>query len=78
MAVEAHSAGGLIAAHMVDRHPNLLLGALLQMPFVDLWTCMSDPDLPLTTLEYEEWGDPRKDSEVKMVHMKILRKHFRF
>lgn len=67
VAVEVHSAGGLVAGQLINKHPHLLMGAILQMPFVDLWTCMSDPQHPLTTLEYAEWGNPEKNEDAKRV-----------
>ncbi|GMH33558.1 hypothetical protein BSKO_01392 [Bryopsis sp. KO-2023] len=65
VAVEVHSAGGIIAGHLLNRHPDSMFAAILQMPFVDLWSCMSNPELPLTVLEYEEWGDPRQPGVAK-------------
>src|SRR4029077_12497868 len=38
--------------------PELYAGIVAEVPFVDVITTMSDPSLPLTTLEYEEWGNP--------------------
>lgn len=65
--MEVHSAGGLVAGNLINQHPHLLMGAILQMPFVDLWTCMSDAEQPLTTLEYAEWGEPTKEEDAKRV-----------
>ena len=43
---------------MINARPELFGAALSQVPFVDVLTTMSDPSLPLTIGEYEEWGDP--------------------
>jgi oligopeptidase B len=52
------SAGGLLVAVAVNRRPDLYAGVVADAPFVDVITTMSDPGVPLTTLEYEEWGNP--------------------
>ena len=52
------SAGGLLVAAAVNRRPDLYGGVVAEVPFVDVITTMSDPGIPLTTLEYEEWGNP--------------------
>jgi oligopeptidase B len=52
------SAGGLLVAVAVNRRPDLYAGVVADVPFVDVITTMSDPGVPLTTLEYEEWGNP--------------------
>ena len=40
--------------------PNLWKGAIAGVPFVDVVTTMLDPSIPLTSNEWEEWGDPRE------------------
>ncbi len=55
------SAGGLLVGAVVNMRPNLYKGIVAEVPFVDVLTSMLDPNLPLTTGEYEEWGNP-KDS----------------
>ena len=52
------AAGALPAAHVLNKAPEALAGALLRRPFVTLLNTMSDPNLPLTVSEYSEWGDP--------------------
>ena len=53
------SAGGLLIGAVVTMRPNLFHAALARVPFVDVVTTMLDESIPLTTFEYDEWGDPR-------------------
>ncbi|HJS73870.1 MAG TPA: prolyl oligopeptidase family serine peptidase, partial [Vicinamibacteria bacterium] len=53
------SAGGLLVGAVLNMRPGLFRGAVAHVPFVDTVTTMLDESLPLTTGEYEEWGDPR-------------------
>jgi oligopeptidase B len=52
------SAGGLLVGAVINMRPDLFDGALAQVPFVDVVTTMLDDSIPLTTNEYDEWGDP--------------------
>ena len=52
------SAGGLLMGAVVNMRPDLFEGVVAQVPFVDIVTTMLDPDIPLTTGEYDEWGNP--------------------
>ena len=52
------SAGGLLMGAVVNMRPDLYNGVILAVPFVDVVTTMLDKDIPLTTSEYDEWGDP--------------------
>jgi oligopeptidase B len=56
------SAGGLLMGAIVNFRPDLWHGVIAEVPFVDVITTMSDPSIPLTTGEYEEWGNPAADS----------------
>lgn len=57
------SAGGLLMGGIMNMAPELYLGVGAHVPFVDVVTTMSDPSIPLTTNEYDEWGNPaNKDS----------------
>ena len=57
------SAGGLLMGAIVNMRPDLWNGVVADVPFVDVITTMSDPTIPLTTNEYDEWGNPAdKDS----------------
>ncbi|NLP04337.1 S9 family peptidase, partial [Candidatus Fermentibacteria bacterium] len=52
------SAGGLLMGAVANMRPDLFRGIIAGVPFVDVVTTMLDPGIPLTTNEYEEWGDP--------------------
>ncbi len=54
------SAGGLLIGTVVNMRPDLFKAAVAQVPFVDLINTMLDASIPLTTNEYEEWGDPNQ------------------
>jgi oligopeptidase B len=54
------SAGGLLVGAVVNMRPDLFDGALAQVPFVDVVTTMLDDSIPLTTNEYDEWGNPNE------------------
>lgn len=57
------SAGGLLMGSIANMAPDLWNGIVAQVPFVDVINTMSDPSIPLTTNEYDEWGNPaNKDS----------------
>ncbi len=53
------SAGGLLVGAVINMRPELFKGAVAAVPFVDVLTTMLDESIPLTTGEYNEWGDPR-------------------
>jgi oligopeptidase B len=52
------SAGGLLVGAVLNQRPDLWRGAVAAVPFVDVVTTMLDPSIPLTTSEYDEWGNP--------------------
>ena len=52
------SAGGLLMGAIANMRPDLFKGVVAEVPFVDVITTMLDPSIPLTTGEYDEWGDP--------------------
>ena len=52
------SAGGLLMGAIVNMAPNLYNGVISAVPFVDVVTTMLDDSIPLTTGEYDEWGNP--------------------
>ena len=55
---EGGSAGGLLMGVLVNLAPELYNGIIAQVPFVDVITTMLDDSIPLTTGEYDEWGNP--------------------
>lgn len=64
IAVLGGSAGGLLVGAVLNLAPELYCGALAAVPFVDPLTSMLMPELPLTALEWEEWGNPLEDPRV--------------
>ena len=62
------SAGGLLMGVIANTNPNLYNGIVAQVPFVDVVTTMLDDSIPLTTGEYDEWGNP--NDEVYYNYMK--------
>ena len=52
------SAGGLLMGAVFNMRPDLYNGLIAAVPFVDVVTTMLDQDIPLTTSEYDEWGNP--------------------
>ena len=57
------SAGGLLMGAIANLRPDLYAGIVAEVPFVDVVTTMSDASVPLTTLEYDEWGNPAVERE---------------
>ena len=57
---EGGSAGGLLMGVIANTNPELYNGIIAQVPFVDVVTTMLDDSIPLTTGEYDEWGNPNK------------------
>jgi oligopeptidase B len=55
---QGESAGGLLMGTIANLRPDLYAGIVAQVPFVDVVTTMSEASAPLTTLEYDEWGNP--------------------
>lgn len=54
------SAGGLLMGAVINQAPELYRGVVAAVPFVDVVTTMLDESIPLTTGEFEEWGNPKK------------------
>ena len=58
LAIMGGSAGGLLVGACTTMRPDLFKAVICKVPFVDVVTTMSDPSIPLTTLEYDQWGNP--------------------
>lgn len=59
LVISGGSAGGLLIGAVANMKPDLFKIVVADVPFVDLINTMFDPSLPLTVLEYEEWGNPK-------------------
>jgi oligopeptidase B len=60
LCAEGGSAGGLLMGAVVNLQPDLFRAVIAAVPFVDVITTMLDSSIPLTTAEYDEWGDPNR------------------
>lgn len=60
LAIMGGSAGGLLVGAVSNLRPELFQAVVAQVPFVDIVTTMLDESLPLTVIEYEEWGNPNQ------------------
>ncbi len=59
LVIAGGSAGGLLVGNVINQRPGLFAAAVADVPFVDVFNTMNNPELPLTVGEYEEWGDMR-------------------
>ncbi|PBC54329.1 S9 family peptidase [Rhodococcus sp. ACPA1] len=64
MIADGGSAGGLLMGAVANLAPELFAGILANVPFVDPLTSILDPSLPLTVIEWDEWGNPLENPEV--------------
>ena len=64
MVADGGSAGGLLMGAVANLAPELFAGILANVPFVDPLTSILDPSLPLTVIEWDEWGNPLADKDV--------------
>jgi len=61
---EGGSAGGLLMGAVANLAPDAFTGVLAAVPFVDALTSILDPSLPLTVIEWDEWGNPLENADV--------------
>jgi oligopeptidase B len=64
LVADGGSAGGLLMGAVANQAPELFTGILANVPFVDPLTSILDPSLPLTVIEWDEWGNPLADKDV--------------
>ncbi|MDN5758044.1 MAG: S9 family peptidase [Tomitella sp.] len=64
LVAEGGSAGGMLMGAVANMAPELFAGILAIVPFVDPLTSILDPSLPLTVIEWDEWGNPLHDPDV--------------
>ena len=64
LVAEGASAGGLLMGAVANLAPEAFAGIVAGVPFVDPLTSILDPSLPLTVIEWEEWGNPLEDPEI--------------
>lgn len=64
LAIIGGSAGGLLVGASMILRPDLFKAVICKVPFLDVVTSMSDPTIPLTTLEYDQWGNPDESREM--------------
>jgi len=62
LSCEGRSAGGLLIGASINQAPDLFRAALLGVPFVDLMCTMVDSTIPLTCIEWQEWGNPNEET----------------
>ncbi len=67
LAIRGGSAGGLLMGAVANLAPDLFRAIVAEVPFVDCLTTILDDTLPLTVLEWEEWGNPVEDPEIYRV-----------
>jgi oligopeptidase B len=64
LAIRGGSAGGLLVGAVLNIAPDAIGAAVAEVPFVDALNTILDPSLPLTVMEWEEWGNPVESAEV--------------
>jgi oligopeptidase B len=69
LVISGGSAGGLLIGAVANMKPDLFKIIVADVPFVDLINTMFDPSLPLTVLEYEEWGNPKNEEYYRYMRL---------
>jgi oligopeptidase B len=59
--ISGGSAGGMLIGGVTNMRPDLFMAVIADIPFLDVLNTMLDPSLPLTVLEYDEWGNPNDE-----------------
>lgn len=67
LVIQGGSAGGLLMGAVSNLRPDLFKAVVSEVPFVDVVSTMLDASLPLTTLEYIEWGNPNKEADYRVI-----------
>ncbi|KFK41330.1 hypothetical protein AALP_AA2G115900 [Arabis alpina] len=67
LAAIGYSAGSILPAAAMNMHPSLFRAAILKVPFVDVLNTLSDPNLPLTLLDHEEFGNPKIETDFRSI-----------
>ena len=67
IALYASSAGGVLAGNVLNKRPASFGAAVLRLPFLDVFTAMTDPNLPLSRHEMDEWGNPEMEGGMELL-----------
>jgi oligopeptidase B len=67
LAISGGSAGGLLMGAVTNRRPDLFRAVVAEVPFVDVVNTMLDATLPLTVIEYDEWGNPNEPEAYRCI-----------